>query len=170
MRYRTIVTALPLIGLLAATAAWRPATHPSDEQAIRRIYDEFSAAILAKDIEKVMSFYAKDADLVFFDGFAPRQYTGQASYRKSYTEFFKLFPGKSTSQIDVNRVIVSGPLAAAYGTDRWLVTGTDGKPVEMVFRFTNLFKKVRGRWLIMHEHLSFPADPVTGQADLMSKP
>lgn len=170
MRYRTIAVALPLLGLLATTAAWRPASHPSDEQAIRRLYDEFSAAILAKDIDKVMSFYAKDERLVFFDGFVPRQYTGQSSYRKSYQEFFKLFPGKATSRIDVNRVIVSGPFAAAYGTDRWVVTGIDGKPVEMVFRFTNVFQKVRGKWLAVHEHLSFPADPVTGQADLMSKP
>jgi ketosteroid isomerase-like protein len=42
--------------------------------------------------------------------------------------------------------------------------------VEVVFRFTNVFRKINGKWLAVHEHLSFPADPATGMADYLSKP
>ena len=39
-----------------------------------------------------------------------------------------------------------------------------------VFRFTDVLRKMNGKWLIVHEHLSFPVDPETGKADFLSKP
>ncbi|HEV7785554.1 MAG TPA: nuclear transport factor 2 family protein, partial [Thermoanaerobaculia bacterium] len=62
------------------------------------------------------------------------------------------------------------PLGYARGIDRWVITGKDGKPLEVVFRFTDVLKKIDGKWLIVHEHLSVPVDPATGQADFLSKP
>ena len=49
-------------------------------------------------------------------------------------------------------------------------TGSDGKTTEVVFRSTNGLRKINGRWLIVHEHVSVPVDGVTGQADFLSKP
>ena len=68
------------------------------------------------------------------------------------------------------RITTAGALGLAYGIDRWVVTGKDGQQVEFVFRFTDAFRKTDGKWLVIHEHLSFPVDPVTGKADLLSKP
>jgi hypothetical protein len=39
----------------------------------------------------------------------------------------------------------------------------------MVIRTTDCVRKVKGKWLIVHEHNSVPVDPATGKADLMSK-
>jgi hypothetical protein len=33
-----------------------------------------------------------------------------------------------------------------------------------------LYKKIRGKWLIVHEHVSVPVDLDTGKADLSFKP
>ena len=42
------------------------------------------------------------------------------------------------------------------------VSVTDNKPIDMIFRATNVFENRNGNWLIIHEHLSFPVDPVSG--------
>jgi hypothetical protein len=33
-----------------------------------------------------------------------------------------------------------------------------------------VLENVRGSWLIVHEHESFPVDPVSGKADYLSRP
>ena len=164
-----LVVAVIAVGSIGART-YRASSPNADEQAIRKIYDEFSAAIKAKDLNRVMAMYTKDEHAVYFDAFVPRQYVGYTAYRKDYANFFKLFPGPSSSTISDLRVTASGTLAYASSIDRWTVTGTDKKAVTMIFRSTDVFRKVNGKWLVIHEHLSFPVDPVTGDVDLMSKP
>ena len=65
---------------------------------------------------------------------------------------------------------VVGPLAYAYGVDHWTVTDNAGKVTDMTFRFTDVLEKDKGKWFIVHEHVSFPVDPTTGTADFASKP
>ncbi|HZF40664.1 MAG TPA: nuclear transport factor 2 family protein [Blastocatellia bacterium] len=36
-------------------------------------------------------------------------------------------------------------------------------------RITNVYRKINGKWLIVHEHSSCPVDLTTGQADLSSE-
>lgn len=164
--------AVSILVLAAATlgASSRSTSPLSDEQAIRNIYSQFSAAIKAKDLNKVMSFYTRDEHAVYFDAFPPRQYTGYTAYKKDYEAFFQDFPGPASSSIGDLHIIVSGPYAYTYGIDKWTVTGKDKKEVTMVLRFTEILQKTNGRWRFVHEHLSFPADPLTGMADFMSKP
>jgi ketosteroid isomerase-like protein len=38
------------------------------------------------------------------------------------------------------------------------------------FRVTDVLRKAKGKWLIVHEHVSVPVDLATGKADLASKP
>jgi hypothetical protein len=35
---------------------------------------------------------------------------------------------------------------------------------------TDVYRKIKGKWLIVQEHVSFPVDLATGKADLLSKP
>ncbi len=34
----------------------------------------------------------------------------------------------------------------------------------------DVLEKRNGKWLIVHEHISFPVDPESGKADFLSKP
>ena len=103
-----------------------------DEAAIQTIYKEFCEAVIAKDLNKIMSFYAPGDELLAFDAFIPRQYKGAAAYRKSYEDFFVSFPGPSKSTIlDVN-IRVSGNLAYASSLDQWTITDADNKSVDML--------------------------------------
>jgi ketosteroid isomerase-like protein len=144
-------------------------TTTNDEQTIRAMYAEWGPAIASKDVDKIMSFYATADTLVFFDAFPPREYKGTNVYRKDYENFFAAFPGPAKSAITDLHVTASGSLAYAYGIDEWEITGQNNQPINMVFRFTDVLQKINGKWLIVHEHLSFPVDPSTGMADFLSK-
>jgi hypothetical protein len=45
----------------------------------------------------------------------------------------------------------------------------DTKPTDTKAR-TDGFKKINGKWLTAHAHVSFPVDMRTGKADMESKP
>jgi ketosteroid isomerase-like protein len=51
-------------------------------------------------------------------------------------------------------------------------TGTDGTPMNMVARVTDVYRKIDGKWLIVQEHVSVPIDFSAGKPmpDMMSKP
>ncbi len=46
----------------------------------------------------------------------------------------------------------------------------DGSKTHLVVRFTDVLRKSAGKWLIVQEHVSFPVDPTTGKADMLSTP
>lgn len=173
MRMLISIIALAVVGgsaLLVSGCGGSDDTAAKDEQAIRAEFDQFSVDVKSKDLDGIMSIYAADGSLVAFDAFPPRQYVGAAAYRKAYEGFFTAFPGPVTSKVSDLEVETDGDLAYAHGIDRWVATGADGKPVEVVFRFTEVLRKIDGNWLIVHEHLSLPVDPVTGMGDFLSKP
>ena len=64
----------------------------------------------------------------------------------------------------------SESLGAIFGVDHWTVTDVQRKITDMTFRFTDVLTKKHGKWLVVHEHVSFPVDPATGAADFSSKP
>ena len=151
--------------LCAAALSAAPA---NDEQTIRAMYDRYAQAVKVRDLKTILAFYAPE--IVAFDAYPPRQYTGIAAYRKDYEDFFAAFPGPITSKVGDLHVTASGSMAYVYGVDNWMVTDKDGKAFTLAFRFTDVLRKMNGKWLIVHEHLSFPVDPETGKADFLSKP
>ena len=64
--------------------------------------------------------------------------------------------------------IVATSKTTGYATlmQRFWGTGTDGKEFSLTFRLTSLLKKVDGKWKWIHEHVSFPVDLDSAQADL----
>ncbi|HUY19872.1 MAG TPA: hypothetical protein VMV15_11660 [Candidatus Binataceae bacterium] len=49
-------------------------------------------------------------------------------------------------------------------------TAKDGKPFDATLRYTDGYRKIHGRWLIVLEHVSVPIDIATGEPDFSSKP
>ena len=45
-----------------------------------------------------------------------------------------------------------------------------GNKLDLTVRVTDVYKRARGRWLIIHEHVSVPVDLDTDKPDLASKP
>ena len=49
-------------------------------------------------------------------------------------------------------------------------TLSNGQKSEVWARFTSLFRKVNGKWLDFHDHISVPTDMESGKAMLELKP
>jgi ketosteroid isomerase-like protein len=65
---------------------------------------------------------------------------------------------------------VDGNLAYRHGFYRTSGAGTDRKPLDLTLRVTDAYKRINGKWLVIHEHISWPVDLATGTADFTSKP
>ena len=160
-----------LIAAAITLAASLPAYAGSaDEAAIRALDSRFPAAFNAKDVDAIMKLYVPDESLVVFDVIPPRQYVGAKAYRKDWEGFLGLFQGAPKMELSDLQVVADGTLG--YGHSIQHVSGTDtkGQPIDLTFRVTDAYRKVKGNWLIAHEHLSVPVDLDTGKPDLASKP
>jgi len=167
-----VVTVMTLVlGIVALS--WVPgsrvrASTDSDKAEIVALNQQQFDAFNKKDLDTVMSFYVDDKDAVFYEDSIPFQLNGVSALRKSDQEFFE-----SADQIhggfeDIS-VVVGGDLAAAHYTLTLSYKDKTGSHSESG-RFTQVLKKVNGRWLIWHEHFSLPYDPTTGKAVLQAKP
>ena len=170
MKTRGAMLGALLIGVMFLSVALRANAQADDEKAIRGLNQRFIAAVKAKDLNKIMSAYIPDETLFVFDAVPPRQYVGAKAYRKDFEEFLGMFPGPIDYTISDLSVTAAGTLGYSHRIDSWTMTDKAGKRVPLVFRVTDVYRKIKGKWLIVHEHDSFPVDPSTGKADMLSKP
>jgi uncharacterized protein (TIGR02246 family) len=159
--------------LLAAAAFGTPAATAqpaNDEAKIRALDARFAAAFNAKDADAIMKVYVPNSSLVVFDVVPPRQYVGADAYRKDWQDFFAHVKGPLKFEISDLAVTTDGRLGYSHSIQR--VSGTDSKdqPIDLTVRVTDVYRKINGNWLIVHEHVSVPVDLDTGKPDLASRP
>jgi uncharacterized protein (TIGR02246 family) len=162
-------TACAILFTLWVLALGAPARADAPAE-IRALEERFVAAFKAKDVDAIMKVYAPDQTLVVFDVVPPRQYVGAAAYRKDWQTFLGSLDGPIT--VDLADLDIGADRNLAYSHSIQRVTGTDkqGKKVDLTLRVTDVYQKMRGRWFVIHEHVSVPVDLETGKPDLASKP
>jgi uncharacterized protein (TIGR02246 family) len=139
-----------------------------DKAAIQALYNQFNDAFNKRDVNGIMTVYGPD--LFVFDVTPPREYPSWEAYKKDWEDLFAAFPGPVTNSISELNITVVGPVAYARSIDDGTFTAKDGSKTHVVVRATDVLRKSNGKWLIVQEHNSVPVDPVTGKADLLSKP
>lgn len=136
----------------------------SAEAEIRKLIKEFRAAAMARDVDKLMTFYADE--IVAFDVIPPVQYVGKKSYRKSWEEAFescKDDPSAMSESVELS-ITADDNLAFCHSLNHNVMVSNDGQKLKMWLRATNCFKKIDGKWLIVHEQFSVPIDFESGKA------
>ena len=128
------------------------------------------AAVNAKDINGIMAYYSADESLLVFDALPPRQYVGATAYRKDWEGFLAAYPTGVHAEASDWKVETEGNLAYGHGIFRTTGQDKDGKPLDLTVRVTDVYKKINGKWLVVHEHVSWPVDLETGKPDFSSKP
>ena len=141
-----------------------------DRAEIRALEERFVAAMKAKDLDAIMKVYASGQTLFVFDVIPPRQYVGAAAYRKDWQTFLDSFEGPITVELTDLDVAADRNLAFSHSIQRVAGTDKQGKKLDLTVRVTDVYKKARGRWLIIHEHVSVPVDLDSDKPDLNSKP
>ncbi len=66
--------------------------------------------------------------------------------------------------------MTDGKLVYSRGIEPITVTAKDGSKFSITLRITDDLRKIHGKWLITHEHISIPVDLENGKPDLDSKP
>ena len=166
------LSSLAAVAICATLSAlsFSPAAKADAQADIRALEDRFIAAVKAKDLDAIMKVYVPDQTLFVFDLVPPRQYVGAAAYRKDWQEFLDSFNGPITDELSDLDITADDNLA--YGHSIQHVVGTDkqGTKLDLTVRVTDVYKKINGNWLVIHEHVSVPVDLDTGKPDLTSKP
>jgi uncharacterized protein (TIGR02246 family) len=163
------------VALVVAAATWTLASgqtvagENTAEREIRGWINSWTKAFSAKDVDTVMELYTDD--VVAYDVVPPLQYIGKAAYRADYQQFFSQYEDDLHVEVRDLHVGVNGELAYATGLE--MISGTlkhGQKKSNTWVRFTSLYRKLNGKWLDFHDHVSVPADIESGKALLDLKP
>ena len=134
---------------------------------IRQRVGDLVKAICAKDIDGVMSFYAPD--VVSFDITPPLRYVGADRKRRAWQEAFAALSGPIAYDVRDLNVTTQGELAFVHSLNHIDAT-LPGGHIDRWLRWTACFRQINGAWLVVHDHVSVPVDPVRGQAVLNLAP
>lgn len=128
-------------------------TRTDDEEILRQMIADWSAAARRRDYNGVMAHHAPD--ILMFDVPPPFQSEGLEAYRRTWDLFFGSMADPPTFDFSDVRVTVGADVAFATAHGRCL-SMEHGEVTETHFRLTMCFQKRDGKWLIVHEHHSLP--------------
>lgn len=116
-----------------------------NEEAIRRLVEDWAAAVRAIDMNAILANHA--TDMVMFDVPEPLQSLGLEAYRATWELFFQYSKGGPGS-FDLSEVKVTASDQVAFVT---AILKIHDSPL----RLTIGLRKPDGQWLIAHEHHSY---------------
>ena len=147
MKFRNLFFAFSLV-IVFSFAAWA-----APEKGMNPAGEGFVKAIKANDLEAVMALYAPDAVMFPPDAVAAQ---GAAEIRRSYADMLDHFTVKDIVLSDAWHE-THGDVMLGWG--RFVLTmvpKAGGEPVQMEGRFTDVSKKVGGKWVYILDHASVP--------------
>jgi uncharacterized protein (TIGR02246 family) len=141
--------------MTTATASPKAA---SDQAAIKAIMASWARAIESKNLDALMDHYAPD--VLLYDLKPPYKIIGVQAYKTMWEQCLPYFPKSFSSvQRDLKLVVGTDSAFAAY-INKFEVPGEPHPCANSWIRVTACFQKIAGRWLITHEHVSLPYNPM----------
>lgn len=138
------------------------------EAAIRQRVEDAVKAVRAKDIDAVMSLYV--SEIASFDIGPPLRYAGADKKRRAWQEVFAAYAGPILYEVHELNVTTHGELAFVHSLNHVSGTLASGHISDLWLRWTACFRRIDGVWLVVHDHVSVPADLEHGQALLNLTP
>ena len=154
----------------ASTSTTSASTTAQREAEIRQVYDGWAKAFSAHDLDGIMSFYAPGDAVLSYDIAPPLEYKGNAAYRKDYADFLAMFDGPLTVEFRETHVVAGEDVGFIYTLERITGTMKGGSKMDMWLRATSGLRKINGKWLIVHDHVSVPTDFESGKSLVDLKP
>lgn len=139
----------------------------ASEAEIRELHERWFAASAARDLDATMAVIAPT--IVSYEHSEPLQYTDIDAIRDECRSGFDRARGEFDWTVPDLQIVVRGDVAVAWGLNRMADT-VEGVESVLWSRGTRVFQRVDGRWLMIHQHVSFPFDPSTGRAALELTP
>jgi uncharacterized protein (TIGR02246 family) len=128
---------------------------PNDEQQIRTLVENWAAAVHGGDMAGVLADHA--GDIVMFDVPPPQDgVRGIDAYRDTWPGFFEWQAQGASFEIVSLDVTAGGNVAYAHALLRCGTPQELAENPEKRLRLTLGLRKEHGRWVVAHEHHSFP--------------
>jgi uncharacterized protein (TIGR02246 family) len=127
-----------------------------NEQQIRTLIERWAAAVRAGDLDGVLADHADD--IVMFD--VPPPYEGARgidAYRETWPPFFEWLERGAAFEIESLEVTAGEAVAYAFALLRCGTARDFAERPANRLRLTLALRKERGRWVVAHEHHSFPS-------------
>jgi ketosteroid isomerase-like protein len=135
---------------LGASKKKTVATGAPDKAYLQKLMDGWSAGNPAN-----MAQYYDQGDYTFFD-IVPLKYNNWAEYQKGVEEVLKGYKSFKLTVNDDAQMHTDGNLTWAAATLKEDAITAAGKHELATLRWTVIFEKQGGKWLIVHEHTSEP--------------
>jgi uncharacterized protein (TIGR02246 family) len=126
-----------------------------DETAVRTLITEWAKAVHAGDMDGVLADHSDD--IVMFDVPPPAAgVRGIAAYRETWPPFFEFQAAGACFDIVALEVTAGEDVAFAHALLRCGTNEELREDPENRLRLTVGLRKQNGRWVVTHEHHSFP--------------
>ena len=125
----------------------------TDEADVRALIIRYYAAANAKDVKGVMSCYATTDDILVFDVVPARPFKGVDAVTKDWSDYFAAMKVIDLEPAEIE-VVVAGDIAYSHFIERVMTSALGARQMKLGLRTTHVYRKISGKWLIVHEHKS----------------
>jgi ketosteroid isomerase-like protein len=128
----------------------------TDDATFRKLIEGYCAAWSSGNPDNAAKFYAKDDGLIFYD-LAPFSYKGWKEYSEGTHELFEgnVESLSLTPEKDL-KVTRHGNIAWMTISMHALAKLKNGSSIDTEVRYTGIWERRAGTWVLVHEHLSAP--------------
>jgi uncharacterized protein (TIGR02246 family) len=127
------------------------------EQQIRTLIERWAEAVHVGDMDAVLADHS--ADIVMFDVPPPQDgVRGIDAYRETWPPFFEWQARGASFEIASLEVTAGDDVAYAHALLRCGTQEELAEKPDQRLRLTLGLRKERGRWVVAHEHHSFPLE------------
>lgn len=131
---------------------------------------EATAAVARNDLDGLMAMFHDMPQTFVYDFSPPRRIT-LTELRENFTAMTQAAQGPVTCEVvEVTTDVLAEDIAWTAAIMKVTASMKDESELDITYRATDLWRKIDGRWAVIHEHASIPVNPLTGQADLQSTP
>jgi ketosteroid isomerase-like protein len=151
---------LMLIGALLLLLSERTMAQKSsksdtvDKAYLQKILDTWSSF----DVDKVGQGYAQGPEHLFFD-ISPLKYNNWEEYKAGVKPLLKQYSSFKFAINDDLQIHTDGKITWVEATLNVDATTVQGEKQPMAFRWTLVWEKQNGSWIIQHEQVSLPLGP-----------
>ncbi len=124
-------------------------------------------SVRTRDLDGIKTMFAPN--LVSFDIEPPLRHLGAEAKWNNWIKVFAVYQAIDYEIRDLT-VQVSGDLAAVYAVNHISGSLQSGDKTDYWLRWTAVFRKIDGTWLITHDQVSVPTDFATGRSRLDLEP
>lgn len=140
---RRMRLALAVVMLAGVACAPTMVNQASEEQTIRGLGNDWQRAIVARDVDKIVSLHAPDAVAMMSN--SPLA-SGSSAIRAAYTGLFNT-PGASLTWVPTKIDVASPTVANEIGTYTFAYDGPQGR-VSDSGNYTTVWHKIDGQWRV----------------------